>query len=85
VKDSLPLALQAVDPKALQITPEQQRVIDELRQSFIDKMAATKLGPDDPRYAALWEQLQPEIDQQFRAQLGQEFFLEYERAAKVEK
>jgi hypothetical protein len=81
----LPLALKSVDPTALQITREQQQIINELRQSFIERLAAAELNPDDPRYAALWEQLQPEIDQQLRAQLGQEFFLQYERAAKVEK
>jgi hypothetical protein len=84
-KAPLPLALKTVDPKAMQITPEQQQIISALRQSFIDKLAAAKLSPDDPRYAALWAQLQPEMDQQLRAQLGQEFFLQYEHAAEVEK
>jgi hypothetical protein len=85
VKDPLPLALRSVDPEYLKITPEQQQIINDLRQSFVDQMTAAKLAPDDPRYAALWEQLQPQIDQQLRALLGQEFFLEYERAAQVEK
>jgi hypothetical protein len=84
-KAPLPLALKTVDPKAIQVTPEQQQIINALRQNFIDKLATAKLNPDDPRYAALWAQLQPEIDQQLRALLGQEFFLQYEHAATVEK
>jgi hypothetical protein len=80
VKAPLPVVFQPVDPKLLKLTPEQQKVIDQLKQSFLDMMGSAPQDPNDPKYLERWEEAQPHIDQQLKAQLGQGFFLRYEMA-----
>jgi hypothetical protein len=77
----LPLVFQPVDPKWMKITPEQQKIIDQLQQSFLDQIGDANQDPNDPQYRERWEQARPRIDQELKAQLGQQFFLQYESAA----
>ena len=76
----LPLVFQPVDPKWMKITPEQQKIIDQLQQSFLDQIGDANQDPNDPQYRERWEQARPFIDQELKAQLGQPFFLQYEAA-----
>jgi hypothetical protein len=76
----LPLVFQAVDPKSMKITPDQQEIINQLQQSFLDQIGGTNQDPNDPQYRERWEQARPFIDQELKAQLGQAFFLQYEAA-----
>lgn len=76
----LPLVFQRVDPKLMKITPEQQKIIDELQQSFLDQIGDANQDPNDPQYRERWEQARPLVDQGLKAQLGQQFFLQYESA-----
>lgn len=76
----LPLVFQPVDPKWMKITPDQQKVIDQLQQSFLDQIGGANQDPTDPQYRERWEQARPFIDQELKAQLGQAFFLQYEAA-----
>ena len=77
----LPLVFQPVDPGYLKITPEQQEVIDELQQGFLDEVGGADQDPNDPQYRQRWEQVRPLFDQRLKTQLGQQFFLKYEIAA----
>ncbi len=77
----VPLVFRPVDPKWMKITPDQQKIIDELQQSFLDQIGDANQDPNDPQYRERWEQARPLIDQQLKAQLGQSFFLQYEAAA----
>ena len=77
----LPLVFRSVDPKSMKITPDQQKVIDRLQQSFLDQIGDANQDPNDPAYRERWEQARPLVDQQLKAQLGQSFFLRYEAAA----
>jgi hypothetical protein len=81
----LPLVFQPVDPKWMKITPEQQKIIDQLQQSFLDQLGNANQDPNDPQYRERWEQARPLIDQELKAQLGQQFFLQYEAAAKEQR
>jgi hypothetical protein len=78
---ALPLVLQSVDPGLLNITPEQQQVVERLRQMFVDMVGGSDQNPNDPQYLERWQEAQPEINEQLKAQLGLEFFLSYETAA----
>jgi hypothetical protein len=77
----LPLVFQAVDPQALKISPQQQEILDRLQQNFLDKIGGADQDPNDPQYLARWKEAQPLINEQLKAQLGQDFFLKYETAA----
>jgi len=80
-KAPLPLVLQSVDPGLLHITPEQQQVIDSLRQMFVDMVGGPDQDPNDPQYLERWQRAQPVINQELKAQLGVQFFLSYDTAA----
>lgn len=77
----LPLVFQPVDPGFLKITPDQQQIIDELQQGFLDEVGGAEQDPNDPRYRQRWEQLRPLFDQRMKTQLGQQFFINYQIAA----
>jgi len=77
----LPLVFQPIDPAFLKITSEQQQIIDELQQGFLDEVGGADQDPNDPQYRQRWEQARPLFDQRLKAQLGQRFFLNYEIAA----
>jgi hypothetical protein len=77
----LPLVFQPVDPGYLKITPDQQQVIDELQQGFLDEVGGADQDPNDPQYRQRWEQVRPLFDQRLKTQLGQQFFLKYQIAA----
>lgn len=77
----LPLVFRSVDPRSMKISPDQQKIIDRLQQSFLDQIGDANQDPNDPEYRELWERARPLVDQQLKAQLGQSFFLQYEAAA----
>jgi len=77
----LPLVFQPVDPHSLKITPEQQEVLDRLRQNFLDQISGVNQDLNDPQYLARWKEAQPLINEQLKTQLGQDFFVKYETAA----
>ncbi len=81
----LPVVFQPIDPRLLKPTPEQQEVIDQLKQSFVDLVGSARLDPNDPKYLERWEEAQPQIDQQLKTLLGQQFFLRYEMATIAQK
>jgi hypothetical protein len=81
----LPLVFQPVDPRSFKITPDQQEVIDQLQQSFLDEIGGDNQNPNDPQYRVRWEQARWLIDQKLKAQLGQQFFLQYQMAPGEEK
>ena len=81
----LPIVFQRVDPKFLKITPEQQELIDQLQQSFLDQIGSENQDPNDPQYRERWERARWIIDQQFKTQLGEQFYFQYEQAQAEEK
>jgi hypothetical protein len=76
----LPLAFKPVDQHSLKITPEQQEVLDRLQQNFLEQIGGANQDPNDPQYRQRWEEARPLIDEQLKAQLGQDFFIQYETA-----
>jgi len=80
-KAPLPVVFRSVDPTLLKIAPEQQKIIDDLKQSFSDMIGSAPQDPNDPNYLQRWEEAQWLVDQQLKAQLGGEFFLRYETSA----
>jgi len=78
---ALPLVFQPVDRQAFKITPEQQEVLDRLQQEFLDQIGGPNQDPNDPQYLTRWKEAEPLIDEQLKAQLGQDFFLDYQIAA----
>jgi len=76
----LPLVFKPVDQHSLKITPEQQKVLDRLQQNFLEQIGGANQDPNDPQYRQRWEEARPLIDEQLKAQLGQDFFIEYETA-----
>ena len=62
----LPLVFLPVDPKSMKITPDQQKIIDQLQQSFLDQIGDANQDPNDPRYRERWEQARPLIDQELK-------------------
>jgi hypothetical protein len=76
-----PLVFQTVDPQAFKISPEQQAILDRLQQNFLDQIGGANQDPNDPQYLARWKEAQPLINEQLKAQLGQDFFLKYQTAA----
>jgi hypothetical protein len=76
----LPLVFQPVDPHAFKITPEQQEILDRLQQNFLDQIGGANRDPNDPQYLARWKEARPLIDEQLKAQLGQDFFQRYQLA-----
>jgi len=76
----LPLVFQPVDPRSMEITPEQQEVLDWLQQNFLDQISDANQDPNDPQYRQRWEEARPLIDEQLKLQLGQDFFIRYEMA-----
>ena len=77
----LPLVFQTVDRQTFKISPEQQEILDRLQQNFLDQIGGADQDPNDPQYLARWKEAQPLINEQLKAQLGQDFFLKYETAA----
>jgi hypothetical protein len=65
----------------MRITPEQQKTIERLRQRFVGMIGGPDQDPNNPQYLQRWQNAQPEINEELRAQLGQEFFQRYEMAA----
>jgi hypothetical protein len=61
----LPLTLQPLDLKAtnLNLNSDQIQAINNLRQSFIDKIGGPNQDTNDPAYQERWQQLQAENDE----------------------
>jgi len=77
----LPLVFQPVDSKAFKMTPNEKEILDRLQQNFLDEIGGTDQNPNDPQYLAQWKEARSLIDEQLKAQLGQNFFLNYQTAA----
>lgn len=78
---TLPLALQPIDPTALNLTSEQLKVINDVRQNFMDEVGGANQDPNDPAYLKRWQQAQPEADGMLRGMLGNAFYQNYQGAA----
>jgi len=78
---SLPLVFQKIDPHQMNISPDQQEVINRIQQHFLDMVGGANQDPTDPQYLQRWQQAQPLINEELKLQLGDEFFMQYETAA----
>jgi len=79
----MPLAMQPVDLAALQLGPDQIQAINDLRESFLQKIGGTNQNPDDPAYLTRWRQAQPEIDTVMQGMIGDEAYQNYQVQANI--
>jgi hypothetical protein len=77
----MPLVMQKVDTASLDLSPEQQQIIEDLRQNFSDAVGGPDQDPNDPAYLARWQKAQLQIDHELRGMLGIKVFEHYEVAA----
>ena len=76
-----PLIFQPVDPAKLNLTSEQSRIIDKLRQNFLQEIGGTNQDPNNPAYLERWQKAQPEADAVLRGMLGTSLYQNYQMAA----
>ncbi len=74
---ALPLVFQPVDPAAMNLTPSQMEVVNDLRQEFAAMLNGSSQNPEDPAYQQTWQQLQSQNDRMLEANLGQNAFIQY--------
>jgi hypothetical protein len=70
-----------VDPTNLNLSDNQMEVINDLRQSFVNKIGGPNQDPNDPAYSERWQQAQPEADDMLRTMLGVTVFQSFQMAA----
>lgn len=75
-----PMAFQGVDLSALNLTADQQQVIDTIRQNFVQQIGGTNQDPNDPAYLARWQKAQPVADNMLRGMLGNRVYEQYQMA-----
>lgn len=78
VRVSVPLAFQNVDPNALKVTDEQQQVLAQIRQNFVTTLGGENQDPGSLDYLRRWQNAQRQSDEQMRAMLGGQAFLQYQ-------
>lgn len=66
----LPLVFQNVNLPKLNLDNQQIQAINDLRQSFVDKIGGLNQDPHDPSYLDRWQKAQPEADDMLRGMLG---------------
>ncbi len=76
-----PLALQNVDLSALGLNQDQQQIVAEIRQDFIDAIGGTNQDSSDPGYLARWQKAQAESDEKIKGMLGVTVFENIQIAA----
>jgi hypothetical protein len=75
---SVPLAFQNVDPNALKVSDEQQQVLAQIRQNFVSALGGDNQDPSTPQYLNRWQSAQRQSDEEMRAMLGGQAFLQYQ-------
>jgi hypothetical protein len=78
VRVSAPLAFQTVDPNALKVSDEQQQVLAQIRQNFVAALGGDNQDPSTPQYLNRWQNAQRQSDEEMRAMLGGQAFLQYQ-------
>ena len=77
-----PLVFREVDASALELTPNQQALIGQMRASFLQKIGGMNQDPNDPEYMSRWRKAQYDSDLQLRALLGDDLVARYRAHAK---
>ena len=75
---SMPYVLQTVDLTALNLDPDQQQVIANLRQDFLDRIGGTNQDPSDPAYLARWQKAQAYEDSMLQGMLGSAVYTKFQ-------
>ncbi|HLH52073.1 MAG TPA: hypothetical protein VKY92_00435 [Verrucomicrobiae bacterium] len=70
-----PLVLAPIDPGTVQLDPEQQAALFELRGQFVEQVGGTNQDPADPDYAAKYQNAQAESDRLLRGMIGVNAFM----------
>ena len=74
---ALPLVFQPVDSAALNLTPSQMQVVNDLRQEFAATLNGSSQNPQDPAYQQVWQQAQTQSDAVLQVNLGYNRYMEY--------
>ena len=80
----MPLVFQEIGPSDLQFSAEHLRVVNDLRQRFIDEVGANQ-NPNDPVYLERWQRSQPEVDADLRGMIGVGAWQVYQVAARARR
>lgn len=72
-----PLVFREVDASALNLTPTQQALIGQMRDSFLQKIGGMNQDPNNPEYMSRWRKAQYESDLQLRTLLGDDLVARY--------
>ena len=67
---SLPLVFHEVDPSVLALNSQQEQVVNDLRQKFVQEVGGPSQDPNDPAYAQRWQASEPEADFDLWTMLG---------------
>jgi hypothetical protein len=78
---ALPLIFQDVNPRTLDLNPDQIQAIAELRQKFWNEIGGPNQDTANPAYRERWKKAQPEMDNMLRGMIGTPAFLNYQLAA----
>jgi hypothetical protein len=78
---SLPLVFHELDPSVLTLSSQQQQVVNDLRQKFIQEVGGPNQDPNDPAYAQRWQESEPEADFDLWTMLGINAFQAHQIAA----
>jgi hypothetical protein len=74
----MPLVLQPVDLKTLELTPVQAKAADQVQQKFVQEIGGLQQNPSDPAYFQRWQDAQVVADEELRAALGDDKFNLYQ-------
>ncbi|MGD0087952.1 MAG: hypothetical protein ABSC24_12590 [Verrucomicrobiota bacterium] len=77
---SMPIVMQKIDPAALGLNNDQQQLIAEVHQHFLEQVGGTNQNPKDPAFLARWQQAQIEADTRLQAMLGYPVYMKYQIA-----
>ena len=69
-KPELPMIFKEVDPSILQLSDQQQQMVKELRQTFVDEIGGLNQDPNDPGYLQRWLKAQTDVDSLAKGMLG---------------
>jgi hypothetical protein len=78
---TMPLAMQPLNLTALDLNSDEIKAINDLRQSFIQKVGGANQDPNDPAYLARWQAAQPEADGVLEWIIGNEAWQELQLQA----
>lgn len=80
---AVPLVLQQVDLSTLKLDQSQIQAINDLKQSFLEKIGGEDQDTNDPAYRERWQTAQAEIDNLLQGMIGDQAYQNYQIEAEA--